>query len=406
MRKSLIGIITGIVVGVMIGATVVAPGLQKARIESARPEIPGSEALPITDVDAPDGASSSPVKPTAKPTATNAARERPSHVTQAARDAVRMRIVSYFPPKLPVLGEMASRLEQGLAATSGGSLNAQIFAPGTLVPAADTFAAVTSGTIEAVFTTPGQWAPDAPTLQLFTAIPFGPQADELLAWFYHDEGRGLFEEQFQRRGVHGVLCGAIPPEGSGWYRQPVRQPEDFKGLTIRAFGLSAKVLEKLGVTIVDMDAGAILAAFEERRLDGAEYSLPVVDAEMGFGRFARNYYFPGWQQPVTLFALAINEAVWNSLSPGARLAIEQTCGDNVRFSLTRADALQFNALKDLGLAGVQVRRWPEAVLDALQSAWNVTQREFSQQDEDFAKAWLSLQKFRRDFAIWRELSRP
>lgn len=393
MRKTLIGIIIGIVVGVMIGATVVAPGLQKARLAPPSSALPGSETLPIAE----DAAPKEPIRTAA---------DRPSRAATQLYDASRLRIISLFPPKLPVLGEMAVRLEQGLAATSGGSINAQVFAPGTLVPAVDTFDAVTSGTVEAVFTTPGQWDPKAPALQLFTAIPFGPQADELLAWFYHGGGRPLFEDLFQRRGTHAVLCGAIPPEGSGWYRDPVRQPGDFKGLNIRAFGLGANVLEKMGAHIFDLDAGGILAAFEGRRLDGAEYSLPIVDAQMGFNRFARHYYFPGWQQPVTLFALAINETAWNKLSDSQHSAIEQTCGDNVRFALTRADALQFEVLKDLGLSGVQVRRWPDPVLDSLESAWNETQRELSQQDQDFAAAWASLQKFRRDFTIWRELSRP
>ena len=166
------------------------------------------------------------------------------------------------------------------------------------------------------------------------------------------------------------------------------------------------MLKKMGANVLDINADAILAALEEHRLDGAEYSLPVVDAQMGFYHFARHYYFPGWQQPVTLFALAINEGVWSSLSKNARLAIEQTCGDNVRFALTRADALQFDALKDLGLAGVHIRRWPDPVLNALQSAWKETQHELSQQDPDFANAWNSLQKFRRDYTIWRDLSRP
>ena len=390
MRSTLIGIVIGVVVGVMVGATVVAPGLQEARQASPESNLPGSESLAIRDA-VPEG---------------NATPRRPSQASTHTRDAVRLRIVSLFPPKLPVLGEMAQRLERRLAATSGGAINAQLFTPGTLVPAADTFDAVTSGTIEAVFTAPGQWDPDAPALQLFTAIPFGPDADELLAWFYHGGGREIFEDLFKRRGVHALLCGAIPPEASGWYREPIRRPSDFKGLNIRAFGLGANVLQNLGANIFDMDAGGILAAFEERRLDGAEYSLPVVDAEMGFQRFARHYYFPGWQQPVTLFALAINETAWNDISESGHLAIESTCGDNVRFALTRAGAVQFEALKDLGLSGVQVRRWPESVLEALKFTWKVTQRELSVQDQDFSNAWTSLQKFRRDYTIWRDLSRP
>lgn len=395
MRNTLIGIVIGVVLGVMVGATVVAPGLQDARQVPSASAVPGSETLPL------DGEQSAPSTISAKALAT-----RPSRAIANAGSVTRLRIISLFPPKLPVLGEMAQRLERALVGASGGTLNAQIFAPGTLVPAADTFDAVASGTVEAAFSAPGQWNPDEPTLQLFTAIPFGPDVNELLAWYYHGGGRGLFEAQFQRVGVHGVLCGAIPPEGAGWYLEPVRQPEDFQGLTIRAYGLGAEVLRKMGAKVVDLDVGGILAGFESRQLDGAEYSLPAVDADMGFQRFARNYYFPGWLQPVSLFALAINQQVWNDMSPGAKDAVNRACGDNVRFALTRADALQFDALKTLGLAGVNVRRWPDPVLDALEEAWTRTRRELAAKDPEFAKVWGALQQFSRDYSIWRDLSRP
>lgn len=390
MRTILIGIIIGIVLGVMVGATVVAPGLEQARVEPPQTVPSGAESLPI------DGPIPSPTEAVA----------RPSTTPTKTAGAVQLRITSLFAPKLPVLGEMAQRLETGLGATAGGTLDARLYAPGTLVPEADTFDAVASGTVEAAFATPAQWIGDSPVSQLFTAIPFGPNATEMLAWFYHGGGREIFEQQFTRIGVHGELCGAIPPEGSGWYLNPMRMAQDFEGLTIHAAGLGAKVLETMGATTVALSAGEVLAAFEERRLDGAQFSLPSVDLQMGFQKFARNYYFPGWQQPVTLFVLGINAKVWDGLSAHQRSAIRQTCGDNVRFALTRADALQFEALKQLGLAGVQVRRWPAPVLESMKNAWKSVQRELIQQDPDFATTWASLQRFRRDYSIWQDLSRP
>lgn len=389
MRSTIIGIIIGIVVGVMVGATVIAPGLQQARHQP-----PGKADSGVENLNVGESAH-----------ATDADRLRPSAASQSG-DGPQVRIISLFPAKMPILGDMAQRLEQTLSAASGGRMNVTLYPPDALVPAVDTFDAVKSGTVEAAFAAPGQWDVDSTALQLFTAVPFGPGADEHLAWFYHGGGRELFEGLFKRHGVHALLCGAIPPEGSGWYRQPVRAVDGFKGLNVRAFGLSARVLQKMGTNVVNLDVGGILSAFENGRLDGAEYSLPSVDAKLGFNRFARNYYFPGWQQPVTLFALAINAKTWEGLAPFGRALIESTCGDNVRHTLTRADAAQFEALKQLGLAGVQVRRWPDPVLSALERAWIETARELALKDPDFNAAWSSLHLFRRDYAIWRDLSRP
>lgn len=214
--------------------------------------------------------------------------------------------------------------------------------------------------------------------------------------------RGLFK----RRGMHPLLCGATPPQGAGWYRDAVRQPEDLNGLTVHSQGLGARVLQKLGATTKDMEPGQIMAAFEQGQLDGAHHALPSVDAELGFNRFARNAYFPAWQSSLTLYTLAINAKVWQRLDLNSRAALESACSDNVRFAFTRTEAAQFQALKDLGLKGVQVRRWPDQVLDALHTAWKKTSRELAQADSDFNAIWSSLHLFRRDFAIWRELSRP
>ncbi len=397
MRNTIIGIIIGVVLGVMAGATVIAPGLHQARHQP--PSLSVNQSVGGSD----KGAENLIAGDGPREDGTISQRSTRPRLSGEGR---RLRIVSLFPAKMPILGEMAQHLGDSLSAASDGRLDVTLYPPDALVPTADTFDAVKSGTLEAAFAAPGQWDADSSALQLFTAIPFGPGADEHLAWFYHGGGRELFEGLFKRQGVHAVLCGAIPPEGSGWYREPLATVEGFKGLNVRAFGLSARVLERLGANIFNLDVGGILAAFEQGRLDGAEYSLPSVDAKMGFNRFARNYYFPGWQQPVTLFALAVNAKTWNGLLANERALVESTCGDNVRHTLTRADAVQFEALKDLSLAGVQVRRWPDSVLTSLERTWGETARELALKDPDFNAAWSSLRVFRRDYAIWRDLSRP
>ena len=386
MRNTIIGIVIGVVVGVMVGATVVAPRLEQARHQTGKANVPGAEVLGLGS--------------------NTAARATPLTAPSTLQAPIkRLRIISLYPAKTPILGELPLRLQAALPIASGGRLGVTVYDPGTLVETQDTLNAVKSGTVEAVFATPGQWDRASPVLQLFTAIPFGPGAEEHLAWYYHGGGRELFEATMKKRGLHAVLCGALPPSASGWYRNPVRSVEGFKGLNVRAVGLGGEVLAKLGANVKPLNAGDILSQFEQGQLDGAEYSLPSVDAQLGFQKFARNYYFPGWRQPVTLFALAVNAQVWNDLPEIERAAIGTVCGDNVRHALVWADAQQFEALKDLSLAGIQVRRWPDAILQALRSAWKDVAREQVQNDEDFAKAWSSLQKFHRDYAIWREISR-
>jgi len=390
MRNTIIGIIIGVVTGVMIGATVVAPSLKKARDGQPR---------------APENAIPAGAETLGKDLIGTNSETRPGPATEQLASAHRLRIVSLYASKTPILGELPQRLKATLSAASGGRLAVSVYDPGILVESADTLNAVKSGTVEGMFATPSQFDPDAAVLQLFTAIPFGPDAQEYLAWYYHGGGRELFQGAMKKRGLHATLCGAIPPSSSGWYRAPVRSSDDFKGLNIRATGLGGEVLAKLGANIKHLNVGDILSQFEQGELDGAEHSLPSIDAQLGFQKFARNYYFPGWSQPVTLYAMAFNAQIWKGLTASERTAIDTICGDNVRHALTQADASQFDALKNISLSGIQVRRWSGGILHDLKDAWKTVTRELVQKDPDYAKTWNALQKFRADYAIWHEISR-
>jgi len=384
MRNIIIGIVIGTVFGVMAGASVITPGLNQAR-HTPPSTAPGVESLALDTPSQPQSG---------------------AKASSNSKQKQRLRIISLLPIKSSLFGDITHHLEQNLTVSSTGKLGATLYAPDTLVPTEETFAAVKSGTVEAAYAFPDQWDQASPTLQLFSAVPFGPKATEFLAWFYHGGGQVLFEDQFKRQGVHAVLCGALPPAGSGWFKKQLYSIEDIKGLNIRSRGLGAHVLQKLGANIKDFKPAAILNALKEGQLDGAEYTLPSVDGQMGFGQFARHYYFPGWQQPVSLLALIINAKTWNGLAENDQTVIEKSCGDTVRFSLVRADADQFNALKKLSLAGVQVHRWPTPILDTFKAQWTQTARDLVQQDADFKAAWSSLHLFRQDYEIWREISRP
>jgi len=381
----------------MLGATVIAPGLRQAR-----PSVASHDGLDAENIGAVTRGEQNGKSKT-NYTGNNTSSKK-TGLTGDVTPLGRIRTASSFPRDLPHLGAMAVRLEQLLGEISNGSFDLKIYDPGVMVPVSDTFRAVQSGTLEAAFSSPGQWADEIPALHLFSSIPFGPSVDEYLAWYYFGGGEQIFQSLLLKKGIHALVCGAIPAEASGWFRKPIRTIGDFKGLKIRAFGLGAKVLAQMGADVSEIGGGDIYNALREGRLDGAEYSMPTVDADLGFGRVAKNYYFPGWHQPSTLFSLMINANTWNGLSPATQIQIETVCGDNVRFGLAQGGSGQFEALKRLGIEGVQVHRWPEIILSALHRAWFDVVREQSANDTDFANTWNSIESFRRDYSIWRELS--
>ncbi|HJN22742.1 MAG TPA: TRAP transporter substrate-binding protein [Rhodospirillales bacterium] len=375
MRGAVIGIVIGLVVGVVIGATVIAPRStsphQQTGLGTAEHGNPPAPLLP--------------------------AKSKPS---------VHWKMASAFPASLPLLGTLAKRLEKKIWRISGGEIKIKFFAPEALVPSREIFDAVASGAIDAAFSSPGLWSGKIPALQLFAAVPFGPGPVEYMAWIYFGGGRELFEEIYRKNGLHGVFCGLSAPEAGGWFRKPIHVLEDFKGLNMRILGLGAKVMEKLGVVTNGFSEGNLFMALESGTIDATEFSMPVIDLKMGFHEMSKHYYFPGWHQPSTFFDLMINLQKWDALSSIAKSRIEAVCGDNVRHGLAESEAKQFPALKKFTAKGIAIHRWPAEIMEALDGAWQKVAAEEAAADDDFRRVWNSLTSFRKNYAIWRELSEP
>ncbi|HCO92288.1 MAG TPA: C4-dicarboxylate ABC transporter, partial [Alphaproteobacteria bacterium] len=240
-------------------------------------------------------------------------------------------------------------------------------------------------------------------LQLFASVPFGPGAGEYLAWYYFGGGRQMFEEIYARHNIHGLVCGMIAPEASGWFREEIRSIEDLRGKKMRFFGLGAQVLEKLGVSTQLLASGDIFPALELGTIDATEFSMPAIDLDLGFHQAAKHYYFPGWHQQSTFFELMINKQAWEALDDTQRAQIETVCGDSVREGLAEGEYIQFAALQSLREKGVQIHRWPPEILTALSNAWDEVAAEQSAADPDFKRVWESLQAFRANYKEWRAL---
>jgi len=319
-----------------------------------------------------------------------------------AEQPVRLKIESTYPTKLVQLGTLGKKLEQTINTISGGSIRVKLYEPGALVPALEVFDAVKSGAVDAGWSTPGYWQGKEPALALFAAVPFGPSAGEYLAWMWYGGGEKMMQEIYHRHGIHSIICGVIAPEASGWFREPVKSITDLKGKKMRFFGLGAKVMQKLGVDTQLLAAADIYPALERGAIDATEFSMPAIDLNLGFYQIAKHYYFPGWHQQSTLFELLINKKKWDALDGQQKAVLQTACRANVATGLAEGEAIQFKAMKTLKDKGVTFHKWSDADLALLRKTWEGVANEVAAKNADFKKAWDSLQKFRADYALWKE----
>ena len=323
-------------------------------------------------------------------------------LTGAAQAQDTLELTSSFGSNLPILGTAALDFVDKINGISS-DVQFEHFDPGKLVPTLEALDAVSNGSVDAAYATSGYWQGKIPSASLFAAVPFGPEAGEFLGWILYDDGAELWQGMYDEAGydVKVMPCGIIAPETSGWFKNPIESVADLEGLNMRFFGLGAEVMQRLGVSTSLLAGGDIFPALERGAIDATEFSMPLIDARLGFYKIAQYNYFPGWHQPSTLFELLVNIDVWEGLSETAQNQIEVACLANITTNLAEGEAKNFDAMVDnVENNGVTIKQWPPEMLETFESTWNEIAAELAAEDEYFAKVWADLTEYREGYKTW------
>ncbi len=320
-----------------------------------------------------------------------------------AKDKLLLKTPVAFSTALPGLGTPIPRVAETVEIMSGGTLRMKVYEPGKLVPAFEILDAVSAGKINSGYTTAGYWAGKIPAAPLFSAVPFGPEAGEYMAWMFYGDGLTLYQRMYDEAGynVHVLPCAVIAPETSGWFAKEINSPEDLKGLKMRFFGLGGKVMQKLGVATSLLPGGEIFPALEKGAIDATEFSMPAIDQRLGFHKVVKYNYFPGWHQQATVFELLINKDVWNEASEQHQAILTQACKASLADSFAEGEASQFDALqKNVADNGVQIRQWSPEMLAVFKETWDDVAAEEIANDPFFAEVYENMSTFRAGYDLW------
>jgi len=323
-------------------------------------------------------------------------------LTTAASAQEKLELTSAFGQHLPILGTAAVDFVEKINGISD-QVEFEHFDPGKLVPALEALDAVSAGSVDAAYATTGYWQGKINAASLFAAVPFGPEASEFLGWVLYDDGAKYWQQMYDDNGydVKTLPCGVIAPETSGWFKKEINTVEDLKGLNMRFFGLGAKAMEKLGVSTSLLGASDIFPALERGAIDATEFSMPLIDARLGFHKIAKYNYFPGWHQPATLFELLVNRDIWDDLDEKAQKQIEVACLANITTNLAEGEALNYAAMiENETNNGVIIKQWSPEMLSAFEGAWNEVAAELAADDEFFQEVWADFQEYREGYGVW------
>ncbi|HEY5623813.1 MAG TPA: TRAP transporter substrate-binding protein [Gammaproteobacteria bacterium] len=327
--------------------------------------------------------------------------------TTVADERHEWRMVTSWPPNFPGQGISASRLARRLEEISGGRITVDVFAAGELIPAFEVLDAVSRGTIELGHSAPIYWRGQIPASQLYGSVPFGMAPEVFNGWLFHGGGLELWQEAYAPQNVIPFIAGNTGPQMGGWFNREINSVADLMGLKMRIAGLGGEVMQRAGALPVLTAGSEIFTALQTGAIDATEWVGPYNDLAFGLHQAARYYYHPGWHEPSGALELLVGRDAFERLSPDLQEIVRSACFTENSFSLAEFNTRNAEALTTLvDEHGVDVRRFPEDVLETLERYSIEVLDELAASDPMSARVYASIQAYRATMEPWLEISAP
>jgi TRAP-type mannitol/chloroaromatic compound transport system substrate-binding protein len=277
---------------------------------------------------------------------------------------------------------------------SGGQLKVEVMAAGQIVPAFEVLDATSKKVIDGFHSIPYYWVNKNRAAVLFAGPPGGPfgmDHTDYLGWMQEGGGHDLWIELYQKEMKLNLMpFSAHPtsPQAFGWFKRPIKDLADFKGMKCRQTGINAEVFQRMGMSTVNMPGGEIVPAAQRGVIDCAEWVGGIEDLRLGLHNVWKYHYTPGLHENNTIGELTFNLEVWKSFPPLQQEWVRSALRDAFLIWIARNQKENADALKEMREKhGVQVLRTPPDILIAYLKAWDGLAQEEAARNPFFKKAW-------------------
>ena len=324
----------------------------------------------------------------------------PAGAQQAAPAVKTLKMQSTWPASLTLQDNFrmfADRMDK----LTSGQVKIEAMAAGQVVPAFEILDATHKKVIDGGHGVAYYWVGKHKAATLFSATPAGPfgmDHSDYLGWMYEGGGMDLYWEFYRdilKLNVVAWPVGGSSPQAFGWFKRPIKNLADFKGMKCRQTGIVAEIFQKMGMTTVNMPGGEIVPSAQRGVIDCAEWVGGVEDLRLGLPQVWKYHYTPGMHESNSMLELLMNRDVWSGLAPQQQEAVRSATLETfmrwgVRWQKQNADALDEMRTKH----GTQILRTPPEILIEFLKTWDKMAAEESAKDPFFKKVLDS----QRDYA--------
>jgi len=275
---------------------------------------------------------------------------------------------------------------------TGGQVKIEAMAAGQIVPPFEILDATHKKVIDGGHGISYYWVGKNKAATLFSATPAGIAGMDhmdYLGWMYEGGGLDLWWDFYTKELKLNVIAFPIlpaSPQALGWFKRPIKNLADFKGMKCRQTGIVAEIYQRMGMQTVNMPGGEIIPAAQRGVIDCAEWVGGVEDVRLGLPQVWKYHYTPGMHESASIGELIINTDVWKSWSPQQQEAARSATVETflrwwVKWQRQNADAIEEMRTKH----GTQILRTPPEILTAFFKAWDEIAAEESAKNPFFKK---------------------
>ncbi len=275
---------------------------------------------------------------------------------------------------------------------TSGSLKIEPLAAGQVVPAFEILDATHKKVIDGGHGVSYYWVGKSKTATLFSSTPAGPfgmDQIDFMGWLYEGGGLDLWWDFYTKELKLNVISFPIlpaSPQAFGWFKRPIKNLADFKGMKCRQTGIVAELFQRMGMTTVNMPGGEIIPSAQRGVIDCAEWVGGIEDLRLGLPQVFKYHYVPGMHEPSVVGELMINTEVWKGLVPQHQESIRSATTETflrwwAKWQKQNADAIIEMREKH----GTVILRTPPDILIAFLRGWDELAKEESAKNPFFKK---------------------
>src|SRR5918996_4803885 len=288
---------------------------------------------------------------------------------------------------------------------TGGDLKIEVLPAGAVVPAFQLLDAVSKGTLDGGHGVLVYHYGKSNALALWGSSPaFGMDANTLLAWHKYGGGKDLLNKLYASLGANVVSFpyGPMPTQPLGWFKKPISNADDFKGVKFRTEGISIDVFTGLGAAVNALPGGEIVPAMDRGLLDAAEFNNASSDRMLGFPDVSKVCMLQSFHQSAEQFEILFNKKKYDTLPQDLKrilyYAMEASSADMSWKAIDRySKDYQELQSKD----GVKFYKTPDSVLTRQLQIWDQVSAKKAGENPMFKKVLESQRAFAQRAARWQ-----